>query len=123
MNKSDAEQLLDAAELGKYISNIVFLSAKENDGIDRLQAAVEQLFSLNTETVNSVTAANDRQKACIDKALLSVDQAISALENGELLDAVNVLIDEAEQSLLCLTGKKVTDAVVDEVFSRFCVGK
>ena len=123
VNKSDTVQMLDATELEKYISNIVFLSAKENDGIDRLQAAVEELFSLNTQTLNSVTAANDRQKACIDKALQSADQAIAALENGELLDAVNVLIDEAEQSLLCLTGKKVTDAVVDEVFSRFCVGK
>jgi tRNA modification GTPase len=40
-----------------------------------------------------------------------------------MLDAVNVIIDEAEQYLLQLTGKKVTDAVVDEVFSRFCVGK
>ncbi len=40
-----------------------------------------------------------------------------------MLDAVNILVDEAEQSLLQLTGEKVTDAVVDEVFSRFCVGK
>ena len=42
---------------------------------------------------------------------------------GEILDAVNVLIDEAEQAILSLTGEKITDAVVDEVFSRFCVGK
>ena len=48
---------------------------------------------------------------------------LPALENGELLDAVNVLIDEAEQHLLELTGEKITNAVVDEVFSRFCVGK
>ena len=40
-----------------------------------------------------------------------------------MLDALNITLDEAEQSLLQLTGEKVTDAVVDEVFSRFCVGK
>ena len=40
-----------------------------------------------------------------------------------MLDAVNVLVDEAEQYLLELTGERITDAVVDEVFSRFCVGK
>lgn len=123
VNKSDTPQQLDITELSRHISSIVSLSAKDNDGIDRLQAAVEELFSLNTATVNAVCAANERQKACIDRALLSTEQAIAALENGELLDAVNVLIDEAEQSLLSLTGKKVTDAVVDEVFSRFCVGK
>jgi tRNA modification GTPase len=60
---------------------------------------------------------------CIDKALEGIESAISSLEIGEMLDAVNILIDEAEQSLLMLTGEKVTDAVVDEVFSRFCVGK
>ena len=43
--------------------------------------------------------------------------------SGEFLDAVTVLIDEAEQFLLELVGEKTTDAVVDEVFSRFCVGK
>ena len=62
-------------------------------------------------------------KNSIDSALRCVESAVSALENGELLDAVNVLIDEAEQYLLSLTGKKITDVVVDEVFSRFCVGK
>ncbi|MBR1433456.1 MAG: tRNA uridine-5-carboxymethylaminomethyl(34) synthesis GTPase MnmE, partial [Ruminococcus sp.] len=71
----------------------------------------------------TATAANEHQKKCIDTALESIENAISSLEIGEMLDAVNVLIDEAEQSLLQLTGKKVTDAVVDEVFSRFCVGK
>ena len=39
------------------------------------------------------------------------------------LDAVNVAIDDAIDALLSLTGEKVSDAVVDEVFSRFCVGK
>ena len=54
---------------------------------------------------------------------VGIESAILSLEIGEMLDAVNILVDEAEQSLLMLTGEKVTDAVVDEVFSRFCVGK
>jgi tRNA modification GTPase len=40
-----------------------------------------------------------------------------------MLDAVTVLLDEAVQYILELTGEKATEAVVDEVFSRFCVGK
>mgnify|MGYP004646543335 FL=1 len=55
--------------------------------------------------------------------LENVEKAVEAIECGEMLDAVNVLIDYAEQSLLELIGEKITDAVVDEVFSRFCVGK
>lgn len=123
VNKSDLGICSDVSEIEKYIVQTVYLSAKENDGIEKLQAAIEKVFEINKNSFSSVAVANERQKKCIDSSLLCVESAISALENGELLDAVNVLIDEAEQYLLSLTGKKVTDAVVDEVFSRFCVGK
>lgn len=39
------------------------------------------------------------------------------------LDAVSVALDDAAAALLELTGERVTDAVLDEVFARFCVGK
>ncbi|MBR3970927.1 MAG: tRNA uridine-5-carboxymethylaminomethyl(34) synthesis GTPase MnmE [Ruminococcus sp.] len=123
VNKSDAETVIDGAELKKYFIHIVYISAKENQGIKALEDAVKSLFELNSDSFSAVTAANERQKMCIEKALNSVENAIEAINCGELLDAVNVLIDEAEQNLLELTGKKITDAVVDEVFSRFCVGK
>ncbi len=123
INKSDVEQKLDINELTKYFIHIVYISAKENSGVIDLKNKVEEIFSINEQTFENVSAANERQKRCIDSALRSIDEAISALEIGEMLDAVNVIIDEAEQSILSLTGEKITDAVVDEVFSRFCVGK
>lgn len=123
INKSDVEQKLNINELTKYFLHIVYISAKENSGVTELKNKVEEIFSINENTFENVSAANERQKKCIDSALKSIDEAISALEIGELLDAVNVLIDEAEQSILSLTGEKITDTVVDEVFSRFCVGK
>lgn len=123
INKSDLGICSDVSEIEKLIKHTVYLSAKENNGIEKLQSAIESVFEINENSFSSVSVANERQKHCIDSALVCVEQAISALENGEFLDAVNVLIDEAEQYLLSLTGKKVTDAVVDEVFSRFCVGK
>ena len=123
MNKNDVSQQLDVKELSKYFIHIVYLSAKESTGVDVLENEINQLFSINEHTFDNVSAANERQKKCIDSALASLDEAVSALANGEMLDAVNILIDEAEQWILSLTGEKITDAVVDEVFSRFCVGK
>ena len=123
INKNDVQQKIDTSVFENNNIRTVYISAKENSGIDELHNRIEEIFKLNELTVNNVSAANERQKDCIDRALSSVDAAISALDNGELLDAVNVLVDEAEQSLLELTGKRITDAVVDEVFSRFCVGK
>lgn len=123
INKNDVQQNIDTNIFEKNNIRTVYISAKENSGIDDLRRQIEEIFRLNELTINSVSAANERQKNCIDRALYSVDSAVAALDNGELLDAVNVLVDEAEQSLLELTGKRITDAVVDEVFSRFCVGK
>ena len=123
VNKSDVGQVLDEAELSKYFIHIVYISAKENSGVDLLEREIKEIFEINDQTINTVSAANERQKMCIENALRSVNEAVEALSCGELLDAVNVLIDEAEQSILSLTGKKVTNEVVDEVFSRFCVGK
>jgi len=123
INKNDVEQVIDTSLLKDKIKHIVYLSAKESTGVEELHDAIEEIFKLNEADFGTATAANERQKKCIDKALEGIENAILSLEIGEMLDAVNILLDEAEQSLLQLTGEKVTDAVVDEVFSRFCVGK
>lgn len=123
VNKTDEEMMLDIKILKEYFIQIVYISAKENQGISNLEDSIKQLFEINSDSFSSVTAANERQKLCIEKAVSSVSSAIDAISYGEMLDAVNVLVDEAEQYLLELTGERITDAVVDEVFSRFCVGK
>lgn len=122
INKSDTEQLFDTEKIKSDNIQIVYISAKENN-IEELNSAIQNLFKINSDIFSSVPAANERQKRCIEKALECTDNAVNMLKNGEFLDAVTVVIDEAEQYLLELTGEKVTDAVVDEVFSRFCVGK
>lgn len=123
VNKNDLSTVIDITELEKHFKHIVYLSAKENSGTDELCARIEDIFRLNEPFFNDVTVANERQKKCVDVCLENVEKAVEAIECGEMLDAVNVLIDYAEQSLLELIGEKITDAVVDEVFSRFCVGK
>ena len=123
INKTDVDKVIDASILNDKIQHIVYLSAKESTGVDELHSHIEEILKLNEADFDTATAANERQKKCIDNALEGIESAISSLQIGEMLDAVNILIDEAEQSLLQLTGEKVTDAVVDEVFSRFCVGK
>ena len=123
MNKNDKEQKLESEILKNYIQQIVYLSAKDSCGIDKLQKAVETELGLNELDFDTVTAANERQKRCIDSALDCVKNAVEAIESGVLLDGATILIDEAEKYLLELTGQRITDAVVDEVFSRFCVGK
>lgn len=123
INKSDREIVSDEQIINKYIQNTVLVSAKNNDGIEKLQSAVENIFEASEINFDNGTVSNERQKKCVDTALLQINESISALESGVMLDAVTVLIDEALQSLLELTGEKASETVVNEVFSRFCVGK
>ncbi|MCM1528770.1 MAG: tRNA uridine-5-carboxymethylaminomethyl(34) synthesis GTPase MnmE [Alistipes sp.] len=123
INKSDVGIVIDCDELNRRFIQTVYISARENNGIEKLENAVKEVFAFNSECFSSATVGNERQKKCIESCILSLSNAIEAIGSGELLDAVNVLIDDAESQLMQLTGEKITDAVVDEVFSRFCVGK
>ena len=67
--------------------------------------------------------ANERQRLCAQQAEQYLQEAVEALNMGMTLDAVTVSVEAAIESLLELTGERVTDAVVDRVFHHFCVGK
>lgn len=123
INKTDREILSDEQIINKYIKNTVMISAKNNSGIENLQSAIENIFEASEIDFENGTVSNERQKKCVDNALSLINEALSAIEAGVFLDAITVLIDEALQSLLELTGEKASETVVNEVFSRFCVGK
>jgi tRNA modification GTPase len=67
--------------------------------------------------------ANERQRLCCENAVISLKEALETIDFGLTLDAIGVCIDDAIAALLELTGQKASEAVVDEVFRQFCVGK
>lgn len=119
INKSDLPQKL----YKKYFSDkyILEAAAKSGVGVEKLKDAVYEMFGLSG--AGGEIFANERQKACLDSAIGHIGEAISALRAGETLDAVTVCVDSAADDLLGLSGEKVTEAVVEDVFKRFCVGK
>lgn len=123
LNKSDLPALADRESLNKYFENIVELSASTGQGRDELEKAVAEVLMTNEFDPNSACLTSERQRACCAAAVQHLAEAIEALEAGVTFDAVNVCADCAIDSLLELTGEKASAAVVDEVFSRFCVGK
>ena len=122
LNKVDLESAADRAELEKY-GRVLEISAKNGEGLDEIQAAVEELFEVGAYDADSDIFANERQKQCVDTACVYLKNALESLESGLTLDAVTVMIDYAAQSLMELTGEKTTEAVVNNVFAKFCVGK
>ena len=121
INKQDIENAFDASPFDGI--KTVFVSAKDGTGIDALAAAVSDVTGESSLSADATLLQSERQRSCALRALDNMNEAFSALTAGYSLDAVNICVDDALSALLELTGQRVTDAVVDEVFSRFCVGK
>ena len=123
INKMDKEKKLDTAYIKENFSDIIYLSAKNGEGILELQNVLSDLFKTNSINYDAGILANERQRSCVQNSLKALKESIDALNYGYTLDAVNIIIDEAENYLLELTGERASEAVVNEVFSHFCVGK
>lgn len=123
INKTDLNTKFNAEKINKNFENVVYLSAKDRNGIQELEKAIEKVLGTADFDTSAATLMNERQLACCKSALQSIDEAISALEIGMTRDALNVNIDVAVESLDTLTGEKATESVVNEIFSQFCVGK
>ncbi len=123
INKTDLNLKIDQQYLKDHFEYIIDISAQSQVGVDKLEKCLEEIFKMKSLDYSSGVVANERQKQCLEKANELINMAILDLTNGETYDAVTVLINKAADYLLELTGEKVTEAVVDNVFSRFCVGK
>lgn len=122
LNKSDCGCAVDEAETAPYAYRTVRLSAATGEGLEALTAAVEELTGVAALSGDEALLSTERQRAGVHTAICCIDEAVSALQGG-LPDAAMVSVDAAVEALAVLTGEKATEAVVDEVFSRFCVGK
>lgn len=123
LNKSDLENVVERSQLEKYSDYVIEISAKLDEGREELQKAAEKLLGIGGYDADSTIFANERQISCAERARKYLAMALESLDMGETLDAVTVMIDNGANALLELTGEKATEAVVDEVFSKFCVGK
>lgn len=104
--------------------NVIKASIKNDIGIDILENEITNLFLKGEINVNSeVIVTNIRHKALIDKALKSLEEACNAYENSMPLDFITIDIKNAAESLGQITGESVSEDVMNEIFSRFCIGK
>ena len=122
-NKSDLTRSFGNELAEDVFDKTVYISAKYNEGLDELSNAVNELLGVAEFDSSAPLLANARQKQNCENAYKNITEAIAALDMGMTFDAVNVLIDSAADELLSLTGKKATTEVVNNIFSKFCVGK
>lgn len=123
VNKSDLAPKIDMDVLREKFAHIVTISALAGDGLEALsEAAAKALHTANLNP-NDGILYTERQRADVQNALVCMEEAQNALLLGMTWDAVTVSLEGAIAELNELTGERVSDAVVDKVFEKFCVGK
>lgn len=123
INKTDLPEKIDINQIRSEFDRIVYISAKNNEGADALEQAIKVQLGVENFDSSQPILANKRQKQCVANAYEHICQALEGAQMGITYDAINVMIDSAVDDLLSLTGKKATEEVVNNIFSRFCVGK
>lgn len=105
-------------------SNIIKISAKEGIGIEKLYDLIESMYKQKDISMNDgVIITNIRHKNQIDKAINSVDEAINSIENCMPIDIISIPIKQILSDLLQITGEDVSEDIINEIFSKFCLGK
>lgn len=120
INKADTPQKIDLNEIKLPF---VLVSAKNGEGEKELIEKIAEVVGTASLSADRAVLQSERQRACAHRAYMGVCEAIDAMDGGFTLDAVGICADDALSALLELTGERVTEAVANEVFSRFCVGK
>ncbi|MDD6225260.1 MAG: tRNA uridine-5-carboxymethylaminomethyl(34) synthesis GTPase MnmE [bacterium] len=123
INKSDLEKKIDSDYIEKNTENVVYISAGNASGLQELESVIEKITGTNSFDPSQGVLSNERQRNSAFLAKKALEEAKNALEIGMTFDAVTISIEEAISELLELTGKKVSDEIVDKVFHNFCVGK
>ena len=123
LNKSDRPFVLDAGEIRRMVPRVVCISASTGQGLQDLVREVEDITGVCRLNGGEPVLATERQRDAVRLALDGIGQASAALAEGLTLDVVSVCVDSALGALMELTGERVTEAVVEDIFSRFCVGK
>ena len=126
LNKSDLNTVLNENDerFTRITNRILKISALNKEGIEKLYKIIYEMFNLNEINLdNEVLITNVRHKNIISKAIENVKKAEEALDIDMPTDIITIYIKEILEDLGEITGEVVTEDVINEIFSKFCLGK
>lgn len=112
------------SEIERFSKPIFRISAQNNDGLDKLYFEIDKMFNLDQiSSNNETTITNERHKIQIVKANENIDKAIESIENNMPTDIAAIYIKQALIDLGEITGKNVSEDIINDIFKNFCLGK
>ena len=104
--------------------NILKISALNKTGLEELYNKITEMFNLNEINLdNELLITNVRHKNIIEKAIQNVKMANGALLKRMPIDIITIYIKQILDDLGEITGDCVTEDIINEIFSKFCLGK
>lgn len=122
LNKTDLPTKIDLNKFTSY--NVIKTSVKEDIGKDKLLNMIKELFSLNEiETGDFTYLSNARQISLIKEALKLCLEIKYQNEQNTPVDLIQIDLQNLWEKLGEITGDAYKDELLDEIFSKFCLGK
>ena len=127
INKADLPQAIDTTMLDEMFGEnaVVYISAKNYEGIDTLTNKIRETFfegKLEYDASMDIVTRS-RHIALLHSAADAITRAIDAVDSGMSIDLLAIDIQDAYASLGEITGVVIEDALIDKIFSEFCLGK
>ena len=124
LNKVDLETNIELDIIKNLGIDIVELSAINGTGLDKLYETISQIFNLNDIADNGeLIVTNNRHKLLINNAKEELNKALKSINDGMPEEIISTNIREILIQLGKITGEEVTDDVIKQIFSKFCLGK
>lgn len=125
LNKSDLETKTTKEELKRYINKpMVEVSIKEETGIRELENILEAMFFQGKISFNDeIYITNVRHKVALKDGYEALENVMESIENHMPEDFYSIDLLDAYESLGSITGETIGEDLVNEIFSKFCMGK
>ena len=125
LNKIDlVENVQIQEEIKQSGKDIIMISALKKQGINELYSKISKMYQINELNLeNDTIITNSRHKNLIDQALLNLNKSIESINNNMPIDICAINIKEILETLGKITGESVSEDIIKEIFSKFCLGK
>ena len=126
LNKQDLGSVQDMQKLQAALpkAQIIETSLLTGEGLEAVEDAIEQMvYQGDITQQNSVIISNVRHVDLLRRGQQSLDDALAMTGRREALDFIEVDVNSAYEALGEIIGETVNDDILNEVFSRFCLGK
>lgn len=126
LNKCDLPRKINDNPIsGKYgAANVLTVSAKERAGLERLEAAiVDNIWHGKEVHTHGVLISNVRHRQALEDCQTSLEKAMAGLGDGLSLEFISEEIKAAVNYLDNITGRNIDEDLLENIFSRFCIGK